>query len=138
MDGNQLVDNLIRNLSGFKNLTVKPLLHISSRKKVFMLNEEIKGIIYVKAIAHAPHHWGITKTTVNNIIRQNTAWCVILLYDSEQTGYVISSKEYYNRTNKELWPWAQGDFKISKGKSLHGIPQFKTTRELKGIIAKLL
>ena len=138
MDGNQLVDNLIGNLSGFPKLTVTPLPRISSRRRVFRLDGEIKGIIYVKAIAHAPHYWGITKTTINNIIRQNTAWCVILLYDSEQTGYVISSKEYYNRTNKRLWPYAQGDFKISKGKSLQGIPQFKTTRELKARIATLL
>jgi hypothetical protein len=65
-------------------------------------------------------------------------WCIILLPDSEDTGYVISSQEYHKRVADGLWPFAQGDYKITEGKSLKDIPKFSSMGELQQLFDSLL
>lgn len=129
MNGNQLVKELIDELSKVRNINITPS-NISRMRKVFQLSGRINSLIYIKSIANYPYRWGITKNTVDKIIEQNIPWSIILLYKTHQTGFFIPSNEYFKRVNKSLWPFHQGDYKITKGKSLVGVPKFSTIDEL--------
>ena len=135
MDSNSLVEGLKESLSGLKATEVE-YSNISSKKRVFQLKRKLNGFIYVKTITTSNHYWGITKNTVDNIKTKGKPWCVILLYESPNKGYVISSKDYDERTQSNLWPYTQGDYKISSGKSLVGIPKFTTVEKLSSILFK--
>ncbi len=137
MTGNQLVRELKKELSKSQDFTVTQS-SISKRGRVFQLHGKVNGFIYVHVIASRPHHWGITKNTVDKIQTQRSPWCVILLYESKNTGYVISSAQYRKRIKEGLWPFAQGDHKISEGKSLSGIPNFSTVDELVVLLSDVL
>jgi hypothetical protein len=133
MNGNQLVKKFIDELSKVQNINITPS-NISKRRKVFQLSGRINSIIYIKSIAHYPYYWGITKNTVDKIIEQNIPWSIILLFKTQQTGFFISSNEYFDRVNKSLWPFHQGDYKITEGKSLVGLPKFSTINELVNLL----
>ncbi len=137
MDGNQLVKELIKDLSKIKGLTITNP-GISQKKKVFQLSGKLNGFIYVKAIAGCRHNWGITINTVDKIETRKRPWCIILIYESKQTGYVISHDEYREKVGKGLWPIAQGDYKICERKSLAGEPGFSTVKELFGLLSERL
>ena len=137
MNGNQLVRELKKELSKSQDFSVTQSI-ISKRGKVFQLHGKVNAFIYVHAIASRRHYWGITKNTVDKIQTQRNPWCVILLYESKNTGYVISSAEYHKRIKEGLWPYTQGDHKISEGKSLSGIPNFSTVDELVGLLSGVL
>ena len=133
MNGNQLVKKFIDELSKVQNINIT-LSNISRMRKVFQLSGRINSIIYIKSIANYPYRWGITKNTVDKIIEQNTPWSIILLFKTQQTGFFISSNEYFDRVNKSLWPFHQGDYKITEGKSLVGLPKFSTIDELVNLL----
>jgi hypothetical protein len=135
MDSNSLVEGLKESLSNLQAIEVE-YSSISSRNRVFELKGKLNGFIYVHIRTAPPYHWGITKNTVDKIKTQGKPWCVILLCESPNKGYVISSKDYDEGTQSNLWPNAQGDYKISSGKSLVGIPKFTTAEELLGILFK--
>ncbi|MBA7631580.1 hypothetical protein ES703_39112 [subsurface metagenome] len=138
MNGNQLVRELIEELSKIPNLSVTQS-SISKRGRVFQLEGKINGFIYVHAIASSRrHYWGITKNTAKKIKAQKKPWCVILLYESKNTGYVISSAEYHKRIKEGLWPYKQGDYKISERKSLFGVPNFSKVDELVVLLSDVL
>ena len=137
MNGNQLVRELKKELSKSQDFSVTQSI-ISKRGKVFQLHGKVNAFIYVHAIASRRHYWGITKNTVDKIQTQRNPWCVILLYESKNTGYVISSAEYHKRIKEGLWPYKQGDYKISEKKSLFGIPKFSTVDKLVGLLSGLL
>ena len=137
MNGNQLVRELIKDLSKIPDLNVTKS-SISKMGRVFQLDGKFKGLIYVKTIASSRHYWGITKNTVDKIEIQRNPWCVILLYESKNTGYIISSAEYHKRIKEGLWPFAQGDHKISEGKSLSGIPNFSRVDDLFVLLSDVL
>jgi len=134
--GDTIVKELVKELSVFPDITVTPS-STSRMQKVFQLDGRVEGLIYIKGIGAYPHRWGITENTVRAIESQGKPWCVILLHDSKDTGYVISSKEYHGRA-KELWPWHQGDYKITDGKSLVNIPHFSSVEELLNLITSIL
>jgi len=133
MDSNLLVKGLKESLSCLQATEVV-YSSISTRNKVLQLKGMLNGFIYVKTRTDHPYRWGITKNTVNNIKAKGKPWCVILLYESPNKGYVISSKDYDERAQSNLWPYAQGDYKISDGKSLVGIPTFTTVEKLFSIL----
>ena len=133
MNGNQIVKELIEHLSKVPDITVTRS-SISRWRRVFQLSGKLNGFIYLNAIGHYPYRWGITKNTVDKIEAQKTSWCVILLYESNQTGYVISAEEYHKRVAQNLWPFHQGDYKLTDGKSLVGIPRFSTVDELLNLL----
>jgi len=64
---------------------------------------------------------------------------VILIHDSKNTGYVISSKDYYERIAK-LWPFhqKQKSYKITEKKSLAGIPRFSSINQLLDLLQEQL
>lgn len=135
--GDQIAEELVEELSAVSDLTITPS-YVSTKHKVIELSGRINGLIYLKSIAKYPHHWGITKNTVDKIESQGKPWCVILLHDSKETGYFISSSEYYNRTAKKLWPFQQGDYKITEVKSLVDIPHFSSVIELLALLTTQL
>ncbi len=135
MDSNSLVEGLKESLSGSQATEVE-YSSISNKKRVFQLKGKLNGYIYVKTRTRYPYCWGITRNTVDNIKTKGKLWCVILLYESPNKGYVISSKDYDERTQSNLWPYTQGDYKISSRKSLVRIPKFTTVEKLFSILFK--
>ena len=128
-NGNQIVKELVEALSAVSDLTVTPS-SVSKKRRVFQLDGRFNGFIFLHGIAKYPHHWGITENTMSKIESQHKPWAVILLHDSKDTGYIISSVEAHNRIAKSLWPFKQGDYKITEGKSLVDIPHFSSVNEL--------
>ena len=137
MNGNQLVRELEKELSKSQDFTVTQS-SISRMGRVCQLHGKGNGFVYVHAIASSRHYWGITKNTVDKVEAQRKPWCVILLYESKSTGYVISAAQYRKRTRAGLWPYAQGDYKISERKSLSAIPKFSTVDELVVLLSGVL
>jgi hypothetical protein len=127
MIGNEVIKEVIKEL--VKKLTAIPDLCINASAlsrmgKVYSLGGKLDGLLYLKTIGSFPHHWGITKNTIDNIEKVQRPWCIVLIYDSYHNGYVISSKEYRERVAKRLWPFHQGNYKITEGKSLKGLLHF--------------
>ncbi len=134
MNGRQMLKEFVKELSVIQNMTVTPSFFSRS---VFQLKGKLNGFIYIKTIAKKPHRWGITRNTVDKIIDQKNSWCIILLHDFQNTGYVISSKEYRDRVANELWPFHQGDYKITEKKSIEGVPHFSTIDELIDLLSNI-
>jgi hypothetical protein len=137
MKGDQIVRDLVKELREVADLTVTTS-SISRMGRVFQLDGKFNGLIYLGTRAEYPHHWGITKNTIDNIETQRKPWCVILLHDSAYTGYVISSAEYHSRIAKNVWPYHQGGYKITEGKSLVSIPHFSSIDELVNLLTTQL
>ena len=133
MNGDQLINDLVKKLSALPDLSVAAS-NLSRMGKIYSLNGSLEGYVYLKAIATYPHRWGITRNTINKLERSKEPWSIILLYDSDHTGYVISSVEYRDRVAGNLWPFHQGDYKITEGKSLKAIPHFTTVEQLLSLL----
>jgi hypothetical protein len=137
MNSDELFNTFREKLSGFESTKVA---YSGISRRVLELSGSLNVIIYVK-ISTKSYSWGITKNTVNKIKDKKKPWCIILLYRSPNTGYVISPENYTKNTKDEQsdlsWPHAQGDFKISY-RCLKGMSEFKTFNELFNILRHIL
>lgn len=134
MNSDSLVEELKESLSLIERMQVK-YSRMSNWKRVIELEGKLNGLIYVKTRTDVPYTWGITKNTVDRIKKTDLPWCVILLYKSSATGYLISPSEYEKKVQSNLWSFAQGDYKISDGANLAGIANFTDAGQLLNILS---
>ena len=123
MTGSQLVTEFVRRLGALANYSVSSS---SISKNVFKLSGNSGCLIYVKGRAEKPHKWGVTKNVVRQLEDQNTLWFVILLFDTPETGYLLSQSDvgYYTSS---VWPLgSDGDYKPATGSYLSNNSPFNS------------
>ena len=123
LTGSQLVSEFIRCSKELPNYSVT---HSSISRNVFNFSGNFESLIYVKGRATKPHRWGVTKNVVRRLEAQNIPWFVILLFDTPETGYLLSQSdvEYYISS---VWPLgSDGDYKPATGSYLSNNSPFNS------------
>lgn len=90
----------------------------SISRQVFEVDYDRKHLLYVKARSARPVRWGVTANVISRLKGQKLPWCVVLLYFTHESGYLLTSDDvdYYI---KNVWPLgADGDYKPSEGSYL--------------------
>src|SRR2546425_764211 len=78
-------------------------------------SRRLDSLLYVKGRAESPYRWGVTANVVARLRGQSVPWNTVLLYESKDMGYFLSSA-YVLRCIKGVWPLgADGDYKPAVG-----------------------
>src|SRR5437016_1999694 len=54
-------------------------------------SRQVSCLLYVKGRAEAPYRWGVTANVVARLKGQTLSWNTVLLYESRDTGYFLTS-----------------------------------------------
>ena len=115
LTGGQLVSEFIRRLRALPNYNVSSS---SISSNVFRLSGNFESLIYVKGRAEEPHRWGVTKNVVKRLEDQNIPWFVILLFNTPETGYLLTQRDVGSYISS-VWPLgSDGDYKTATGSYL--------------------
>lgn len=115
MQGAQIVDSFIKFLRNSEGIAVERSF---VSRNVFNVTGRINVLLYVKGRAESPYRWGVTANVVRRLQQQEIKWFVVLLFESESTGYLLSSKDVMKYIRK-TWPLAgDGDYKPAAGSYL--------------------
>jgi hypothetical protein len=69
-------------------------------------------LLYVKGSGTYPPRWGVTSNVVDRLRQRNKPGVVILLFESPNYGYVLSSADVEHYIRNDVWPLAKdGDYK---------------------------
>ena len=121
--GAQIVDSFVKSLRGHEAATV---VRSAISRNVFEIRGFVNVLLYVKGRGEAPYRWGVTANVVHRLQQQEILWFVILLFESENTGYLLPSKDVMDHI-KNTWPLAgDGDYKPATGSYLSGSPPFSS------------
>ncbi|MBW2089982.1 MAG: hypothetical protein JRI37_13570 [Deltaproteobacteria bacterium] len=136
LTGSQLVSEFIQRLRALPNCNVTSS---SISRNVFRLSGNFDSLIYVKGRAEEPHRWGVTKNVVKRLEDQEIPWFVILIFNTPETGYLLSQSNVRSYISS-VWPLgSDGDYKtapgayLSKNAPFHSINIF--TDQLEGLMA---
>ena len=84
-------------------------------QNVFNVTGRIEALLYVKGRAEQPYRWGVTANVVERLRRQAQRWFVVLLFESVNTGYLLSSEDVLGYV-RGTWPLGtDGDYKPASG-----------------------
>ena len=81
-------------------------------------SRKLDCLLYAKGRGETPYRWGVTANVVTRLKGQAVPWSTVLLYESKDTGYFLTSADtlYCVRT---VWPLgADGDYKPAAGSYL--------------------
>jgi len=124
LSGSQIVSCFISELNIGSNTEVTRQTSIS--RNVFNVVNKKEALIYVKGRACEPYNWGVTKNVVDRLMSQPIQWFVVLLYDSQNTGYLLSGQDV-EAYIAGVWPLgADGDYKPSTGTYLENNSPFNS------------
>lgn len=130
--GAQIVTDFVSALRKAQGLTVN---RSAVSQNVFEVGGPVQCLLYVKGRAEAPYRWGVTANVVEQLKQQKLRWFTVLLYESKDTGYLLSSADvlYYI---KNVWPLAgDGDYKPATGTYLSRNAPFASISEFTGLLA---
>lgn len=126
-DGKSIVREFIQRLRSTHGLSVKPSL-IS--QNVIDVTGGLDCLLYIKGRGEAPYKWGVTANVINRLCGQSRQWFVILLYESAETGYVLTPLQIAENIS-HVWPLGRdGDYKPSSGTYLNVSSPFSTFKAL--------
>lgn len=84
---------------------------------ILELSGSINCMIYFKIRSEEPYRWGVTANRITELGQTGKNWCLVLLYESPNNGYLISEKEV--KSYLSIWPLgADGDYKVEPGSYL--------------------
>lgn len=86
-------------------------------RSIIELSGSINCLIYFKVRSEEPYRWGVTVNRIKELKQSKKKWVLVLLYESPNTGYLITEKEI----NRYLSIWAlgsDGDYKVGPGSYL--------------------
>jgi hypothetical protein len=121
--GAQIVTEFVAALRG---LTGVSITRSSLSRNVFELSGPRTCLLYVKGRAESPYRWGVTANVVSRLQAQEKDWFVILLYESRESGYLLSASDVAHYMSG-VWPLgADGDYKPAPGNYLDRNSPFKS------------
>ena len=122
-NGTKIVTEFVAALRSLPSATVAST---SLSRNVFQLSAHTSCLLYVKGRAEQPHRWGVTANVVSRLQAQSQPWYVILLYESKETGYLLSASDVIYYMNG-IWPiGTDGDYKPAPGTYLQRNSPFKS------------
>ena len=86
-------------------------------RNIIELSGSINCLLYFKVRSSYPYRWGVTANRIIELNKSGKKWYLVLLYESTDTGYLITSEE----VSRYLSIWAlgrDGDYKVGPGKYL--------------------
>ena len=84
----QLVADFKSNLNNHPSISLE---RTTLSRQVFRLISNQDVLLYVKGRAGISYKWGVTKNVIERLERQLLPWCVVLLFDTSETGYLLES-----------------------------------------------
>ncbi|MCK4791147.1 MAG: hypothetical protein KAV87_45870 [Desulfobacteraceae bacterium] len=94
------------------------LLEINSKKN--------HTLLYVKESNRSPGFWGLTKNQLDRLNNSQLPWFAVLLLKSNDTGYVLSSKEVNTRIQDGTFELSRdGDHKVNEVSDLNSNMAFR-------------
>ena len=84
-------------------------------RNIIEIRGAINCLIYVKTRSAEPYRWGVTKNRIEELNNSGEKWCLVLLYESSNTGYFLTADEV-NGKYRGIWPLGRdGDYKVAPG-----------------------
>src|SRR5437588_8846375 len=91
-----------------------------------LASRDVSCLLYVKGRDEAPYRWGVTANVVARLKGQTLSWNTVLLYESRDTGYFLTSGDVLYCIQK-VWPLgADGDYKPATGTYLSRATPFSS------------
>jgi len=86
-------------------------------RNIVKLSGSIDCLIYFKVRSEKPYRWGVTANRIQELQQSRNTWFLVLLYESPNTGYLITSEEVDRYLS--IWPLGNdGDYKVGPGSYL--------------------
>ena len=129
--GTRLVYDFTNALNTLKNISIN---RTAISRNVFEFKGHVNCLLYVKGRAEQPYRWGVTANVIERLQAQQKKWYIILLFESCQKGYFLSSDdvEHYVRN---VWPLGRdGDYKPATGSYLARNTAFYSIKDFIGIL----
>ena len=126
MNANQILNNFISQLQQYGNAKGFSVdIWKGTRRKsrnIIEIVGTINCLIYIKVRSEEPYRWGVTKNRIEELNKSGKKWCLVLLYESPNSGYFLTADEV-NRY-RGIWPLGiDGDYKVAIGTYLkYNIP----------------
>lgn len=103
-------------------------------QNILELSGNINCMLYYKIRTEPPPRWGVTKPRVKELEDLGKKWFLILLYESPESGYLLSANDVRRSISENLWPLGSGknknEYKVQPGKTLQYSKTFESLVEL--------
>lgn len=116
--GAEIVSKFISALNSRNGISVSRT-HISRNVFEYCYSAHSKILLYVKGRAQEPYRWGVTANVIQRLRNESKPWVVIMLFESQEQGYLLTSKDISYYIVNKIWPLgADGDYKPATGSYL--------------------
>ena len=100
-------------------------------KNIIELNGSLNCLFYFKIRSEEPYRWGVTKSRIEELQASGKKWFIVLLFETPNNGYLLTSKDVERYIDEGLWPMGRdkknkNEYKISPGKALQHQLRFYT------------
>lgn len=111
MKGLKIAANFVKAVSLETNFEIE---RSSISRSVYVFDDSI--LLYIKTISKVPYKWGVTKNVIDRLESQNLPWYVILLFESHERAYILTSEDTKYYIKSRVWPLgSDGDYKPATG-----------------------
>ena len=103
-------------------------------KNIIELNGSLNCLLYFKIRSGKPFRWAATKSRIEELQASGEKWFIVLLFETPNNGYLLTSKDVERYIDEGLWPlgrdWKnKNEYKISIVKSLQYNRPFHTSED---------
>ena len=131
--GTRLVYDFTKALNTLKGISLN---RTAISRNVFEFKGHAKCLLYVKGRAEQPYRWGVTANVIERLQAQQKTWYVILLFESFERGYLLTSQDVEHYV-QHVWPLGRdGDYKPAPGSYLSRNTAFYLIKDFIEVIAK--
>ena len=98
---------------------------------IIELDGYLNCLLYFKIRSGEPYNWGVTKSRIEELQASGKKWFIVLLFETPNNGYLLTSKDVERYIDEGLWPMGRdkknkNEYKISPGKALQHKHRFHT------------
>lgn len=98
------------------------------------LDGALNCLLYFKIRSRKPYRWGVTKSRIEELQASGKKWFIILLFETPNNGYLLTSKDVERYIIEGLWPMGRdqknkNEYKINTGKPLQKNNPFNTSED---------
>jgi len=100
-------------------------------KNIIELNGSLNCLLYFKIRSGKPYRWAATKSRIEELQASGKKWFIVLLFETHNNGYLLTSKDVERYIDEGLWPMGRdkknkNEYKICRGKPLQNNHHFST------------
>ena len=103
-------------------------------KNIIKLDGYLNCLLYFKIRSGKPYRWAATKSRIEELQASGKKWFIVLLLETPNNGYLLTSKDVDRYIDEGLWPMGRdkknkNEYKISTGKTLQYNHPFHTSED---------